>query len=176
MESADPLKTEGVDVRPTLGDRVLSGLGLLGIVVSLVWVASVYTELPERVAMHFNLRGEADDYSGKAALYGVPTMLGFVWFMLFMLSEHMPAAQMNLPVDIDDTNRDRAYVMSKRLLRVVQSAIGLTTVLLTGHLIRYNLDPVAGQAQSRWVMILVLVLVVAPVLVYFVRIRKTRKA
>lgn len=41
------------------------------ILIPLVYLAVVWQELPERVPVHFNLKGEADGWAGKTALIGI---------------------------------------------------------------------------------------------------------
>ena len=41
------------------------------ILIPFVYLSLVWNELPERVPVHFNLRGEADGWAGKTALIGI---------------------------------------------------------------------------------------------------------
>ncbi len=176
MASQDPLNPEtGFDERPTRVDRLLSAFGALCIVFAAVRAGLAYGGLPERIAIHFNLSGQADGFSGRSAIFGLPALLGFVWLMLFLVSEHMPASEMNIPAKLDERNRSRAYVLSKRLLRFVQAAIGLTGILITEHILAFTADPVAGQKASMAVMISVLLIVISPIVVYYIALRRTVK-
>ncbi|MBI1316268.1 DUF1648 domain-containing protein [bacterium] len=168
----NPGPTGGFDVRPTVGDRLLSGLGLLCIAASVLWAWAELDSLPERIPIHFNLKGEADDYSGKSGLFGLPIMLSFTWLMLFLISEHMPASQMNLPSGLNEEQRNRAYILSKKLLRFMQFSIGLTCMMIMAQLIGYSKEPEVWKTYSPFVMMAVLIVVIAPVLVYFVVLRK----
>jgi len=46
----------------------------------------VWNKIPEQVPTHFNVKGEPDDYSGKAfALLMLPFMNVIIYFILFLL-------------------------------------------------------------------------------------------
>ena len=172
-ESPTPLQP--LDERPRGLDRLLSAFGALCIGFAALRAALAYGGLPERIAIHFNMSGEADGFAGKSAIFGLPALLGFVWLMLFLVSEHMPASEMNIPIQLNEQNRSRAYVLSKRLLRFVQAAIGLTAILIIEHILAYSANPVVAQKLSMVVMVSILVIVISPMLVYYFALKRIGK-
>ncbi|MFM7839197.1 MAG: DUF1648 domain-containing protein, partial [Chitinophagaceae bacterium] len=45
----------------------------------------LYPFLPEQIPVHFNLQGEADNWSGKACIFFSPVILGLVSLFSFLL-------------------------------------------------------------------------------------------
>jgi uncharacterized membrane protein len=141
------------------------------IVVSLAgYILWAHGQLPERIAVHFNVSGRPDRWSGKGELTGVMLMVVILFFLLFgvgaMLARNVPVKWWNLPNRdywlAPERSAETMAVVSKTLLH-----IGIVTLILMGyihwdvvqanlvrpdHRIRVSL--VVISAFAAWILIL----------------------
>ncbi|WP_342662761.1 DUF1648 domain-containing protein [Gelidibacter mesophilus] len=61
-------------------------LPLLTIVVlPFVYLASIWNQLPEKVPMHWNVKGEVDRYGNKVELLLIPILLPLLVYVIFLV-------------------------------------------------------------------------------------------
>lgn len=82
--------------------RLLLGFSLVALSVAAVAQNAWYwTQLPNRVAMHFDLQGRPDNWMDKtsAAVAMLAAQLGLPWFMVGVacLTRYLPASLINIP-------------------------------------------------------------------------------
>lgn len=56
-------------------DRILFVLAVLGVLASLAYTATIYSDLPDRIPTHFGLSGDADAWGGKSSIWVVPAIM-----------------------------------------------------------------------------------------------------
>ena len=59
-----------------------------------VYLMMIWDKLPERVPTHFNLSGNADDWSGKTALLFFPLIGIFIYFLMLIIPKIDPKKKM----------------------------------------------------------------------------------
>ena len=57
-----------------LADKLLEVVGLVGVVLLIVLPATFYSSLPGEIPTHFGIRGNPDDFGGKAAIWMLPVI------------------------------------------------------------------------------------------------------
>lgn len=96
-------------------------LPLAGVILGFVLVAANYTSLPDSIPMHFNARGEVDDYGPKLLLWILPALnLGL--FVLVGWAATTDFKWFNYPVTITEENaaeQHRIGLWSMALIRVI---------------------------------------------------------
>jgi hypothetical protein len=95
-------------------DRLLFGLGVLGVVLLLgLWFAS-WPVLPQRVPVHFDLGGEPTRWGHRPTLAFVP-LLGTALFGLLAALTRIPHLY-NYPWPITPINAEAQYRLGRRLV------------------------------------------------------------
>ena len=74
-----------------------------------------YGSLPEKIPIHFNVRGEADSHGAKSTLWIVPVLALFMCVGLAQLSRRLPKMKPNI---------------DERELRITRSVLAILSLLL----------------------------------------------
>lgn len=74
-------------MKPTTLTRELVLWGI--ILIPMAYLAFVWGELPERVPVHFDLKGEANGWAGKTALIGIVFFTTFALNLLLLIIPHI---------------------------------------------------------------------------------------
>lgn len=85
----------------------------------LIWGYTVvsYMDLPETIPVHFNAKGEADDFGHKATIWILPGIATLI-FLLMVILNKFPHVH-NYMVNITEENALKNYRLSTRVLRFV---------------------------------------------------------
>lgn len=67
-------------------DRALFVLACATVVVSLIYLAVIYRDLPSRVPTHFNLMGDADAVGDKAMVWFGPVLMSIIIVTLWIIA------------------------------------------------------------------------------------------
>jgi len=124
-----------------------------------------YTTLPNEIPMHFNLKGEADDYGGKNILIALP-IISFITSVILIYMTKFPH-NYNYPVKITKENALKEYTYSKQMmlhLAVVVSAI----FLFVTHMI---ISKAQGTPNlfGEWNTVLIVIVAIIPIILYMIR-------
>ncbi|RAJ95674.1 uncharacterized protein DUF1648 [Larkinella arboricola] len=103
-------------VPPT--ERLLNALALLLIMSQLVLVFGYYSNLPERIPVHFGLDGRPDRWGGRANLLVVPGLSVF-FLMLFWGMRQIPAEYYNQSAPLTPENRGRLVRNTHEMLAML---------------------------------------------------------
>lgn len=140
-----------------------------------------WPQLPDVMASHFGVDGEADGWSSKQSFFGIMLAVAALTIALFgllpALVRSLPASMVNVP------NRDYWLAPERRqdlLERIERGMIpfGVATLLflaaVTQLVIRANLAPQGAASLDGLWPVLILYLALTPVwLIWFVRLFKT---
>lgn len=80
-----------------------------------------FSQLPERIPIHFNFEGKPDGYGSRASLFILPVTGLFMYFLLTVLAifPHV----YNFPVTITAENAEVQYRLATRLMRILKTVI-----------------------------------------------------
>jgi uncharacterized membrane protein len=103
--------------------------GLMIILGMIIFVCIKWSQLPDRIPGHYNIRGEVDRWGSKGEILTVPIMASFLYILLTVIS-FFPSSW-NLPVKITETNREKLYECSRNLLITLKVEIVTVFFYLT---------------------------------------------
>jgi uncharacterized membrane protein len=151
-------------------DRLLELLALAFLIFSIAYIVWHYEALPERVAVHFNMKGEADGWGGKGTLYVVPIIFGFTWLLLAVLSRYLPKEHFNYPGKYSEEKSEALYPLAKTLLHGMQLSMGIIAGIASWTMVSQSLDPNL-KFNDLW---LILGVILLPIVIYFYYYLKRR--
>ena len=150
-------------------EALLKGLALLGLASCFLLPALYYQDLPAEIPRHFNIKGQADAYSGKEIIWAMPLLclLLYAGITLMIRKAHL----MNYPTGDGRPHSAQQQKGMKRFLLVLNSLTTLFFGYITWSMIRTALESQAGLGTFT-VLLLVLVFL-GTVAFYMMRTRKT---
>lgn len=97
-----------------------------------------YKTLPERIPVHFDFDGKADNFGSKRYSFLTP-ILGTVLYCMFIYSLKHPETA-NFPVEITDQNRDIQFLIMNTFLRWLFTLIIIIFMNGQDYAFRYSYD------------------------------------
>ena len=140
---------------------ILAPAILLG---SIVYILILWHSLPEQIPTHYNAAGEIDGYGGRGSLLLMP-IIGLITDLVTALTARFPQSW-NTGVRVTVLNRVRVY----RLLRDLIAELRLTMALFFGAYAIYHAS--LPEHFSGLVVIGAMLLILAPLLRYFIRLAR----
>ena len=98
--------------------RVTNGITIALIAGYVLFLVIVWKRIPETVAVHFNVRGEADSFGSKTSLLIEAGMMVLL-FVLFAVIERFPSIW-SFPVRVTPTNRQALITITTGMLGAVK--------------------------------------------------------
>ena len=134
---------------------VIQTLGVVGLLLSVGLVIQAMGDLPDRIAIHFNLKGEADGWGSKHVLWIIPGIAILIWALLSIL-ERYPHT-FNYPIAVTADNSARLYSTARLTLAMVK----VETVWMFAWLTRDVIQVGKGEQESiAWIIVPVFVAVI----------------
>ena len=96
-------------------DIVLDILSATILVLLIAYTIISYSELPDTIPSHFNIKGEVDGYSNKSMLWLLPAFAIVLFFGLYIMNR-FPHLH-NYMVNITEENALKNYRLSTRIVR-----------------------------------------------------------
>lgn len=143
-------------------------LGYGTFVFSLLLLALLWTELPDRVPGHYNFAGEVTRWDSKGAILIMP-LLGIINGVLFTALERFPEIQ-HFPERYNKENAPAFLLNSRRMMNRVKNILLFFFALLTINNLSVSLD--WGFQLGYWDFPL---LILALGLVFWIGLRKMRE-
>ena len=138
------LKMKQPDFQPERSDldRLLSLIAFATVAGLLGYSIWVYPQLPDRIPIHFNLRGEPDDYGPKSIFLILPGIALALYGLLTMINRK--PQHFNYPVKITPQNAQKQYELAVGLVNLLNAVV----MLMMGYL-AFNMAQVAlGKAEG----------------------------
>jgi uncharacterized membrane protein len=88
----------------------------------------IWSQLPERVPIHFNITGQADRYGSKASFLIILPVLLFL-YLAFTILGKFPHIY-NYVVKITKKNAEKQYRLAKRLISVLKNEIIIIFIII----------------------------------------------
>jgi uncharacterized membrane protein len=149
-------------------DKILIGVGAAIIVATWIYIGWIYKQLPDIVPTHYNFKGEVDGYGGKSTLIVLQVVATLLFVGLHMLNKFPHI--FNYPVKITPENATIQYQLATRLLRVEAISIALVFGFIPVEILQ-SIENEKSTLSAIW-LFLFLMLVFAPLVVYFFQARK----
>ncbi len=114
-------------------DKALELLTLVCIVAGWTFIALSYHQLPNIIPVHYNLRGEVDNYGAKETIWIFPVVVTLVIAGIYSLNKY--PHYFNYMVDIHEKNAESQYTAATRLIRLFQFMVALVFLVIILDLI-----------------------------------------
>lgn len=145
-------------------DIVLDILSATILILFITYTIISYSDLPETIPTHFNLKGEADGYGKKSMMWLLPA-LGIVMFFGLYIMNKYPHLH-NYMVNITEDNALQNYRFSTRIVRFVN-----LFVMITFGVISYSIVETSkghNNAIDNWFFPIVIgISIVLPIVIFF---------
>lgn len=125
-----------------------------------------WEQIPARVPLHFDVRGEIDRWGGKNSLLLLPATAVFIYLLLTVTS-FFPGLW-NIPVKLTDANRPAVYACMRNL----QIVMKIEVIALLGFL---TLRAAQAKALPGVFLPLLLLILLGTVGVFFLRLHRLGK-
>ncbi len=146
--------------------RVAGVLSPVILLVSIVIILILWHRLPEQIPTHYNAAGQIDGYGGRGTLLLMP-LIGLVGDLVIALVGRFPRSW-NTGVRVTVLNRIRVY----RLVRDLMADLRLSMALLFAGFGLYLAS--LPEHFSGWVMAVLALLILIPLLRYFIRLPRVK--
>jgi len=102
-----------IPLRPV--DWVLEIVALVILFATIIFIFSAYESLPDKIATHFNSKGEPDAYGSKSTVW-IVIGINIILYMLLSLAARIPH-KFNYLVEITEQNAARQYQIALDVIR-----------------------------------------------------------
>jgi uncharacterized membrane protein len=137
------------------------------VIALIVYTIAAVSALPDRIPIHFNFEGEADNYGSKQMLWMFPVIAATLVGLMSVVKRH--PEHLNIPVKITEENRERQQHLAMGLL----SSIGCAVPILFGFII-YSTQRYVSDGSFDMPIVLLLSIVLVPIVIYFFLAYKAR--
>jgi uncharacterized membrane protein len=152
-----------IDVKPSSRDRKLMFLGWLLVATNGILVVAFYFDLPETIATHFNLKGEADGFGSKETIWLLPILNMVLYYGKTLLTTKVKPWHYNYPTKVTKQNAPKLYAGAINMMVWVNVSIAVLFLLITVHTILISKNVTA--ISLGWLILpMVVILTVAPLL------------
>lgn len=114
-----------------LGVKIMNGTSIASVAIAAILVLVRYSALPDTIAVHFNIRGEADGWGSKTSV---------IWLIVVGLALTIGMAVLskfprifNYPHQITEENAERSYRGGQRLMAGTNLLCGLMFAVILLH-------------------------------------------
>ena len=139
MSNEERQKMVRVFSKPELAIEILS---VFGLILTFIYVAIHYGQLPDTIPTHFGFSGEPDGWGGKGILWLFPCIGLFLYAMMTVLI-FFPQAY-NTPTRVTAENAFRLY----RFMRVTMAGMKLVFIWLFGYIIYATIQTAYGNTPG----------------------------
>jgi hypothetical protein len=158
-------KRPKVKIWLTVFDIIIEIAGFVALLAIWIFLAASYSKLPEVIPVHFNVLGQADEFSEKNSIFRLPVIVTVLFAGMTILSRFPHIC--NYPVRITENNVIWQYRNMTRMIRCLKFGL----VLFFGALILQTIRYAAGDAEGlgSWFMLVSVAFIVIPVIYFMVK-------
>ncbi len=152
-------------------EKQLNWLSILGLAAHILLVAYHYNQLPDRIPIHFDITGTPDSYGSKGTIWllvGLATAMYF--FMRYVAS--VSADKYNYPVKITPANAKQQYLISRRMLYLLNTGMVVLFLLISWGIIQTAKGQMNGL--GTWFLVATLFLTFAPIVYSLIAANKSK--
>lgn len=120
-----------IDVKPNRTDYIILLLGwiLIGCHVAYVWLS--FTNLPETIPVHFNIRGEADGFGSKNTIWFILAISVLLYALLAFLVQRVKPWNFNYPTAVTEKNAAKIYALGIRMIVLINLGTALLFLVIS---------------------------------------------
>ncbi len=124
-------KQPEIDIKSTKKQHFLLKLGWAICILHVVFVALFYADLPDEIAIHFNLKGVADGFGHKSTIWLLPILGLIIYYGLYLVTTKVKPHLMNYPVKVTEENAEKLYAMSLQMMILLNILMALLFLILS---------------------------------------------
>lgn len=109
---------------------ITSVICFLMIFAYVIYLQAVWSSLPERVPIHFDLHGVPNRYGKRGFLFFEP-ILALLILGLMMFCENIPQDWCNFPVEVTEENKEQLYEIGIKMMSMLKLT-GVAVCLYAG--------------------------------------------
>lgn len=163
------------EIRPTLtvGDKFIEWSAIGFNVTIWGYTLFVWQDLPESIPVHFNLKGEPDNFGNRYNLLILPLISGIIFAGLTILNRY--PHMFNYPVKITAENALDQYTRATRLLRILKTEISMIFLYIQVTTIMISKNQ--AEKLPPWFLVVAVISINLTVFIYLISSLsgKTRK-
>ena len=125
-----------IKLRLTLRDKLLEFAGVVFLMALWIWVWTSYKDLPNEIPTHYNFKGEADSFGGKATIFLLPAIATFLFVVMTIVNRY--PHHFNYLTKITEDNALHQYTIATRMIRTLKTVIVWIFGILAYKTIRYD--------------------------------------
>lgn len=145
---------------PTKVDMYWEGLATSMLATLICMTIYTYSDLPDQIPTHFNIKGEADGYGSKNMVWLIVVLSIALYFFLGWIKKF--GNSFNYPVKVTPENRQAQYDLGIQLLIRMKAIIMVLMVILLWLMIDI-------QRVEAWGMIRLPILLIGVLFVYVIK-------
>lgn len=139
-------------------DVILDFLTISVLAFCWVYVALNFTKLPDQIPLHYNFKGEVDNYGSKMTVWILPLIITIVLLLFRILSKY--PHKFNYLVTITNDNAEKQYRLATRMMSILGFNI---SCLFSYIVVKINTGAHENHSTLEWWFIpLLLIAVIAP--------------
>jgi len=135
-----------IELKPERIDSILEVSGYTALALLWIFIIWEYLNLPDTIPIHFDMHGRADDFGDKSAVFGMPVITTFLFFMLLLMQ--LKIRSFRITEYMAPIEAEKRYAFVKRILRIMRIAIPL--LFLTIEFFSRNRSE--GEVSNSWLV------------------------
>jgi uncharacterized membrane protein len=164
-------KRPGIALPTTKMERIFQSLSIVCILMAVIYIASVWSSLPNTVPTHFNAAGEPDGWGGKESIWFLPVLSTFLFILFFFLSK-VPHLH-NYPMEITEENAEKMYRASKKLLAVIGFEVCFFLAIAAGGTVQ---SAFGKDGLGWWYVPLLLIVLFSTIFFHLYKLTKIKSS
>jgi len=125
-----------IKLRLTIRDKLLEFTGVVLLIALWIWVWTSYKDLPNEIPTHYNFKGEADNFGGKATIFLLPAIATFLFVVMSIVNRY--PHYFNYLTKITEDNALHQYTIATQMIRTLKTVIVWIFGILAYKTIRYD--------------------------------------
>jgi len=110
-------------------------MGWLLVILNFMVLLVFFSELPEKVPVHFNFKGETDGFGDKSKIWGLPIMGALIYLLMHVIVTKLKPWYFNYPVKVTEKNAPKLYAMSIEMMVLLNFCIALMFLFISTQVI-----------------------------------------
>lgn len=154
-------KQTKIKIQLTQTDKIIEILGCLTLFSFWVMILISFSDLPEKIPIHYNALGEVDNYGKKSSVFLLPIIGTFLFIILTMINKN--PENFNYKINITEENAEKQYTNATKMVRWLKFI-----VILVFFIIDYiGIQIAKGNAEGLGIYFLPLILGIVFIPIYF---------
>jgi len=131
-----------IKIEPDLFDKIIEGIGILGLLLLIGLPFFYYTKLPDIIPIHYGLNGKPDQFADNRMIWIIPIVETIIYIGLSIFNRYPDI--FNYPKKITEENAERLYRFASKMIRVINTEVVLVFSYLTYAIIQTALGNQIG--------------------------------